>query len=97
MPQWLIKSEVTLNPEYDVNCSELNSFFTEQAVNEIFLLFLSCMCRVSVIFLFNTLKINTLSDTCNFYLRLLGVTLLSYLHKYNDTTLFFRLDRTEHS
>ena len=23
-------------------------------------------------FLFNTLKINTLSDTCNFYLRLLG-------------------------
>ena len=50
MPQWLIKSEVTLNPEYDVNCSELNFFFTEQAVNEIFLLFLSCMCRVNVCF-----------------------------------------------
>src|SRR5690606_27493593 len=50
LPQWLIKSEVTLNPEYDVNCSELNSFFSELAVNEIFLLFLYCMCRVSVIF-----------------------------------------------
>src|SRR5690554_4230374 len=81
MPQWLIKSEVTLNPEYDVNCSELNSFFTEPAVNEIFLLFLYCMCQVSVIFLFNTLKINTLSDTCNFYLRLLGTRSI-YIERY---------------
>ena len=82
MPQWLIKSEVTLNPEYDVNCSELNFFFTEQAVNEIFLLYLSCMCRVNVCVLYNTLKINTLPDICNYYLRLLG-----YINTAGESTI----------